>query len=283
MKRIRNRRRSPLAAIGLATVGALMFAASAQGQLLDDFNDGNDDGWFRFTLPADLPRANWEVDPATFVYRLSVEGARERTPEGSCVASYLEITDDPSFWNGYWWATVIRETENSTTHLFMRGEYAPSNAYGFGWYSDWGLCIQRVAGGFSTFLKSDPGFVQEVGTEYILEAGAIASHLELRLWPVGEDRPVLPQLSCTDLNYPSGAHGIASQADLDGDLSSTFDDVCFAPICPADFDRDGVVDVQDFLFLLASWGGPGGDVNGDGTTDVGDFLAMLATWGPCPE
>jgi hypothetical protein len=282
MKRIHPQDTFASAAIALPAVAALMFATSAQGQLLDDFDDGNDYGWYRFAIPEELPGASWQVDPETFVYRLSVNEARGLAPKGSCVASYLEITDDSSFWNGYWWATVVRETENSTTHLFMRGEFAPQNAYAFGWKHSDGLVIQRVAGGSGTILANDPDFVQEVDTEYILEAGAVASHLELRMWPVGEDRPDLPQLACTDPVYTWGASGIISQADSDGDLSSTFDDVCFIPICPADFDRDGDIDTSDLLTLLGFWGTPDGDVDGDGDTDTADLLALLGGWGGCP-
>jgi hypothetical protein len=54
------------------------------------------------------------------------------------------------------------------------------------------------------------------------------------------------------------------------------------PACPADFDDDGRVGIQDFLFLLGSWGGPDGDVDGDNTTDLIDFLLLLGAWGPCP-
>jgi hypothetical protein len=54
--------------------------------------------------------------------------------------------------------------------------------------------------------------------------------------------------------------------------------------CPSDVNGDGTVNVQDFLGLLADWGGTGGpaDVNKDGTVNVEDFLQMLAEWGPCP-
>jgi subtilisin family serine protease len=52
----------------------------------------------------------------------------------------------------------------------------------------------------------------------------------------------------------------------------------------ADLDGDGMVDVDDFLFLLANWGpcpvGPGcpGDIDRDGQVGVNDFLIMLANW-----
>jgi hypothetical protein len=56
-----------------------------------------------------------------------------------------------------------------------------------------------------------------------------------------------------------------------------------ATACPADLNGDGVVDVQDFLALLANWGGSGsGDIDGSGEVDVQDFLLLLAAWGPCP-
>jgi hypothetical protein len=55
-----------------------------------------------------------------------------------------------------------------------------------------------------------------------------------------------------------------------------------AASCPADVNGDGVADVQDFLILLANWGGSGaGDIDGNGTVDVQDFLLLLAAWGPC--
>ncbi|MHC4303309.1 MAG: DUF7901 domain-containing protein [Planctomycetota bacterium] len=57
--------------------------------------------------------------------------------------------------------------------------------------------------------------------------------------------------------------------------------------CPCDCNNppDGVVNVQDFLALLAQWGGAGScDCKDppDGVVDVQDFLQILATWGPCP-
>jgi hypothetical protein len=62
------------------------------------------------------------------------------------------------------------------------------------------------------------------------------------------------------------------------------------PPCPDIVGDDGVVDVQDFLAILAAWGpcdepcppSCAADTNGDCVVDVQDFLAVLAGWGPCP-
>jgi len=54
--------------------------------------------------------------------------------------------------------------------------------------------------------------------------------------------------------------------------------------CPWDCggDFNGVVNVIDFLALLAQWGTPGYcDFDGGGVS-VTDFLLMLSHWGPCP-
>jgi uncharacterized membrane protein len=55
--------------------------------------------------------------------------------------------------------------------------------------------------------------------------------------------------------------------------------------CVGDLNDDNVVDVQDFLVLLANWGtnGPGADI-AEPFDEVGitDFLGLLAAWGDCP-
>jgi hypothetical protein len=55
--------------------------------------------------------------------------------------------------------------------------------------------------------------------------------------------------------------------------------------CPADLDGDGMVNVVDFLILLAEWGPCDccdADLDLDGTVGIIDFLSLLARWGPCP-
>ena len=54
--------------------------------------------------------------------------------------------------------------------------------------------------------------------------------------------------------------------------------------CDGDGNGDMMVDIIDFLALLAAWGSqnPTFDLDGDGTVGIADFLALLAAWGPCP-
>ena len=62
------------------------------------------------------------------------------------------------------------------------------------------------------------------------------------------------------------------------------------PSCPADVDSDGEVGITDLLLVLQEWGQGSGtsDFTGvdhlpDGVVDLHDFLGVLAAWGPCPR
>ncbi|MCZ6834671.1 MAG: hypothetical protein O7G85_02760 [Planctomycetota bacterium] len=66
-----------------------------------------------------------------------------------------------------------------------------------------------------------------------------------------------------------------------------------SPACPGDipFVTPGIVDVEDLLLLLGSWGDTGpprprADLDpaptGDNVVNVNDLLYLLASWGNCP-
>jgi hypothetical protein len=115
--------------------------------------------------------------------------------------------------------------------------------------------------------------------------------------PVGED--VLPSYYFTpDANHPNKPTnacspngeedyaGILEGLDNDGDGLYDGNDPDCADACPCDCadGGDGVVNVVDFLALIAEWGGPGACdcADGrDGIVNVLDFLAIIADWGPC--
>ena len=52
--------------------------------------------------------------------------------------------------------------------------------------------------------------------------------------------------------------------------------------CPADFNGDGDVNVNDTLQMISNWGGTGReDLNGDSIVNVSDLLNLLDAWGDC--
>jgi hypothetical protein len=62
--------------------------------------------------------------------------------------------------------------------------------------------------------------------------------------------------------------------------------ICVQP-CPADVTGgsggDGIVNIDDLLFIINNWGAPGGpaDVNGSGLVDIDDLLQVINSWGDC--
>jgi hypothetical protein len=62
----------------------------------------------------------------------------------------------------------------------------------------------------------------------------------------------------------------------------------FCPPCPADINGNGVIDVDDLLAVINSWGpcvGCPADIapppNGDGSINVDDLLEVINSWGDC--
>ena len=71
---------------------------------------------------------------------------------------------------------------------------------------------------------------------------------------------------------------------LDGSLADDdgngIPDICS---CVGDITNDGVVDVDDILMILGTWGSnyQPADIDGSGIVDVGDLLIALDGWGNC--
>ncbi len=91
-----------------------------------------------------------------------------------------------------------------------------------------------------------------------------------------------------DFDFPAGALPLNGKDSLSGDgttgpntptnfagESGTVD------ACPSDYDGDGFVGINDFLFVLGNWGTPAGDIDGDNDTGIAEFLSVLGNWGAC--
>jgi hypothetical protein len=56
-------------------------------------------------------------------------------------------------------------------------------------------------------------------------------------------------------------------------------------VCVGDINDDGIVNVDDLLEVIGSWGPCAGciaDLNGDGIVNVTDLLNLVDAWGVCP-
>ncbi len=97
---------------------------------------------------------------------------------------------------------------------------------------------------------------------------------------IAADLDVDGQEDLVTVNEAAGVAPGPASSSVDGRLNTT------AIVVPCPWDcgvENGMVDINDFLTLLAQWGLVGStcDVDGSGV-GITDFLALLAHWGPCP-
>jgi hypothetical protein len=58
-----------------------------------------------------------------------------------------------------------------------------------------------------------------------------------------------------------------------------------APVCPADINDSGTVDIDDLVLVITAWGtcnGCAADVNISGAVDIDDLVTVITGWGNCP-
>ena len=120
---------------GILVAAALAMPASAETILIDDFNDGNDDGWDHLDFIADQPFGPARYDASSGEYRMAsaglvtdLEGVRNST-----IATLWAASSDPLYSNGLL-RTRFRITRDATS--FALGMRINANRNGeFTFYS----------------------------------------------------------------------------------------------------------------------------------------------------
>lgn len=206
-----------------------------QTMLIDDFNDGIDDGWSISDSPLATPGTR---DASSGAYLLesvsSVSGP-------ASVGSVWDASTNPIYSDGFLRVTVRANSPESDIALVLRNNSTPTVA------ENYSFLLSQSAGGQLLILSIDTSnsttpFVQLASTpisfasgEYwMLEAGAVGNELSLKAWRVGDPQPVAPQLTITDSTYTIGSFGLAAAVSpgMTGQASGTFDDVYFTPPVP---------------------------------------------------
>jgi hypothetical protein len=197
--------------------------------LIDNFNDGNDDGWFHIDEIADQPFGPAIFDASSGEYRLGSTGLITDPGElrTSDMASLWAPSSDPVYSNGFL-RTRFRVTGNSTSTTFaMRA--SPDINGDWSWYafgavsSDRGFPLPRGAnpGGVVFFEKIEPGGetyerrfyppvdVPHLNEDRMLEAGVVGDRITMKWWRAGDPEPAEPQFQWTDPSpLPAGQFGV---------------------------------------------------------------------------
>ena len=228
----------------------------AQTFLIDDFNDGNDDGW---TTVNTNQLASWGpglLDATSGAYQFSTPGSVPLTaPARGVMYAVWDQSIDTLYSDGLIRTKVRVDEFDSGASIFFRftGDLITGvNLYAFTGFGGRGFGFDRFEGGAETRDLNVPDIVMGLGEEWWMEAGAVGDQLAMKVWLDGEPEPVLPQLVFTDAALSSGSIALNANlnfgTDTEGPVNSTFDDVYFTPYgAEGDFDNDNDTDGADFL------------------------------------
>ncbi|MCO6046645.1 PEP-CTERM sorting domain-containing protein [Aeoliella sp. ICT_H6.2] len=206
--------------------------------LIDDFNDGNDDGWTTVDTNEGESWGPGSMDPTSFAYHFSTpQDVPLEAPYRGAMSSVWDQSSDPLYTNGLWRAKVRADAVDSGATILLR--YTGSletgfSLYAFSAFGGRGFGFNRYEDSFLTDSMEIPGVAVGLGEEWWIEAGAVGDQLSMKVWRDGEPEPTQPQLAFTDATLPVGRFALQTNinfaSDTVGPINTTFDDVYFTPV-----------------------------------------------------
>ncbi len=247
-------------------LGLLSQAVSAAGpgpfvEVIDDFNDGNADGWTELNLLEEVfgPSTYEVVDGRYQITTVELPSLPLLLAEGAL----WDASADPRYSNGIVRVTVRFNNAATNATLVLRAE-DPSASYAFfmnNFENIIGIADSSL-GGNLTFAEL--AIVEDV--DYVIQATFMGANLAISVWRA-DGKGELATVCVTDSRYSLGVLAVAvfNQPNTGGVLSAQFDDIFFVP-------------GPDMCEVTCA-----ADTDGNREVDFEDLLAVLANWGPCPE
>ena len=285
------KKRASVLMICITTIVGCLFGvtwhAVGQAILIDNFDDGNDDGWTHRDMTVGEPwgPGNWDASDGS--YRIESSDAVGFDEIGS-LASTWDASLDPVFTHGHL-RVKVRANSRSLAFINVRMQpvldaeqadfYFIGGRADYGGFASWKAENQQMV--HTQFLNAPWSFWP--GRDWFFQLGAVGSQVSVKVWPVDEPEPEFPLRSYTDINASSyGGFGLGSYlpTGVSSDfVSATFDDVYFIPAYPGDYDGDASLTVDDIDMLSAElrvetprfWY----DLNEDRVTNQDDHTAWV--------
>lgn len=272
--------------------GAHVFAVCP----VDNFDDGNDDGWIHCGEWSERQHPVWDAATGHYCLGLSEPLREPPPPPLSIAAEWRRAGEDARFHNGCVSAGFRSGSEAAgtwSTH-FVLGLRADCGDGGY--KAMIGPSLGRVSIFRRLELLADTLAAEfEENTDYRAEFCAIGQELSLRVWPAAAARPAAAQLRATNAQFTSGNIGLGVFIENDNrgpNIRGCFDDIHFVPAsaCRADFNCDDRVGLDDLRALARAWGPTAhcdgtveADLNRDCVVGFRDALAVVRNWGECSQ
>jgi hypothetical protein len=189
--------------LGLSLLAAAAIAGGGSTLTIDNFNDGDSEGWLENDFTAGLG----VFDPSSGEYHLYTT---EPIPINDPSTGALDADWEPSeevqlFANGTMQGTIRANTYGTTIGFLFRESHETETDYGFYGSTSFGtFYIERFDlfdpdGPQTIIAMADPDeHPFEVGVTYVLKATVVGNTLELKAWELGDDEPAEPILIVKD-------------------------------------------------------------------------------------
>jgi len=233
-------------AIGLTLVAATVLAAGGATFLIDDFNDGDADGWDQNDFTG---VGIYDASSGSYLIESAIPIPVDDPSVGTIESHWVRSLEIPRFANGTVRGTIRANTDGTTLGFLLRDSEDTESDYGFFGSTSFGtFYIERFEFGAhpeapqTIIAMADPTvdpFIPDV--TYNLEATVVGHTISLKAWPVGDEEPAEPTLIVTDKFLKPG-HGNRLSALVFFDpvplmdagvgavqVSGTFDDIRFSP------------------------------------------------------
>jgi hypothetical protein len=221
--------------VASAILFGLTLSTHAASILVDDFNDGNDDGWARVVdIPASRPWSPGIFDASGGAYHLASTGVVGSGFLAGRVVSAWDRSSEPLFANGIWRMTIRLDNAGTEAGVDLRFDPQTMSGYAFGLDApsvNPRAFFLRADNGVPATSQAVPlGFPIQAGEDWILEVGAVGDLITMKAWPASQPAPDSPQFSLIDATYSSGLFGIGASGYEGWHTSATFDDISFTPV-----------------------------------------------------
>lgn len=276
--------------IGLGILAGVLAlpAYAGTGALIDDFDDGNLDGWT-------FDDQTSGQEGAASVLNGMVQMTTPAPVNGALFLAYVDSFLTPTYADGTMTCTLRSDAIGTTAGFFLRSDGVDSAYLAFlatDEKGDGALIYNRFEDAVLTAVQEVPVDFA-VGQAWRLSAATVGAAIELKAWPDGGSEPPDPQLVITDTTFSTGGFGLFTSRLINPDnplqqLDASFDNVYFRQACPGDLDGDSAVTLSDLSTLLVNFGtSPAelsdGDFDGDDDVDLADLSHLLSQFGSgCP-
>ena len=231
------------------------------GALIDDFLDGDDDGWTHLDYTEGQSDGPATFDASSGAYQIASQGNHARSSADALVSLWDESAVDPSFNDGYLQVQLRADNADTVLGIAMRAsadEEGRPQGYFFTASANYGvLVIARYNGSTMDFISSMPSVGFGPSRDWFFQAGAFDNRLEFKAWRADLPEPKSPQITMYDSTFDDGQVGVMTTQSGGSPFhafGATFDDIRFifpVPELLGDFDENGVLDVDDIQRLVA--------------------------------